>query len=862
MPEHECVNDLLERDELLDALGAALAAGGRMVLVGGEAGAGKTSLVRTFAARAGTPVLQGSCENLATPIPLAPFADIAAAAGGPLAEALDARADPRAVARALLAGMSEPVLVVIEDVHWGDEATLDALRVLGRRIDGSGGLVVATYRDDETVGDHPFRVVLGELASAPGVSRLRVPRLSLDAVRTLAVPYGADGDALHRLTAGNAFYVTEVLASGAGALPETVRDAVLARVASLDPAARLLLDVVSLVPGRAELWLLEAVAPGEAAHLDACLAAGVLREDEDGVAFRHELARLAVESAVPVARRRCLHAALLAALASPPACPPDASRLAHHAEAAGDVAAVLEHATAAARHAAATSAHREAAAQYARALRHARELTDAERAALFEAYALEAQSTGRFAESIEARLEAGRLYAAAGDRLGEARMLSLLTIPYITGGRNEEAEASSRAAIEMLEELPASRELGMAYAAQAYVRMIDRDNADGVVWGRKAVDVAELFDDAELLAFGLNMIGTSHVMAGETELGIDFLQRSLGVAREYSLELRVGAALSMLGSGLGEMYELQRSEEYLREHIAFAEERDIWPHYTRAWLTLVELYRGRWERAGVLAHEVLTQAHDPISRITALIAIGRVRARRGDPGSMEALDEALELSRPGGHLQRLGHVHAARAEALWLVGDRDGAADEARAVYDLALEKRHLWFAGELAYWQRRSDVLDAWPTWIAEPYRLHLAGAFVDAADAWRARGCPYEAARALADAEREELLLDSLSIFEELGAAPAARDVRQRLRALGMPVPRGPRAATRANPAELTPRELDVLRLVSEGKRNAEIAEELVVSRRTVDHHVSAILRKLGVRSRGEATQAAHERGLLEQI
>jgi len=441
-------------------------------------------------------------------------------------------------------------------------------------------------------------------------------------------------------------------------------------------------------------------------------------------------------------------------------------------------------------------------------------------------------------------------------------MLSLLTIPYITGGRNEEAEASSRAAIEMLEELPASRELGMAYAAQAYVRMIDRDNADGVVWGRKAVDVAELFDDAELLAFGLNMIGTSHVMAGETELGIDFLQRSLGVAREYSLELRVGAALSMLGSGLGEMYELQRSEEYLREHIAFAEERDIWPHYTRAWLTLVELYRGRWERAGVLAHEVLTQAHDPISRITALIAIGRVRARRGDPGSMEALDEALELSRPGGHLQRLGHVHAARAEALWLVGDRDGAADEARAVYDLALEKRHLWFAGELAYWQRRSDVLDAWPTWIAEPYRLHLAGAFVDAADAWRARGCPYEAARALADAEREELLLDSLSIFEELGAAPAARDVRQRLRALGMPVPRGPRAATRANPAELTPRELDVLRLVSEGKRNAEIAEELVVSRRTVDHHVSAILRKLGVRSRGEATQAAHERGLLEQI
>ena len=235
---------------------------------------------------------------------------------------------------------------MLEDVHWADQATLDVLRVLGRRIDTTPALALATYRDDEIDRDHPLRVVLGELASAPGVTRLAVPRLSVEAVRALAEPLGADGEAIHRLTHGNAFYVTEILAAPEAALPETVRDAVLARVATLDPAARRLLDVVSVVPARVELRLLELVAPEELEHLDECLGSGVLRADGDGVAFRHELARLAVESdvaAAPPARRP--RGAVLRSLEETG----DLSRLAHHAEEAGDSAAVLEYAPAAAR---------------------------------------------------------------------------------------------------------------------------------------------------------------------------------------------------------------------------------------------------------------------------------------------------------------------------------------------------------------------------------------------------------------------------------------------------------------------------------------------------------------------------------
>jgi DNA-binding CsgD family transcriptional regulator/tetratricopeptide (TPR) repeat protein len=850
------VTALLERDELLARLREAQADGGRLLFVGGEAGVGKTALMRSFAAQADGRVLRGACENLTTPTPLAPFADIAHEIGGALAATVAAHRDPREVALCLLDELDVPSVVVFEDVHWADQATLDALRVLGRRIDASPSLVVATYRDDEIEGAHPLRVVLGELASAPAVGRLSVPRLSLDAVRQLATPHAADGDAIHRLTRGNAFYVTEILAAGGEALPATVRDAVLARVTTGVPAGRGLLEAVAMVPARVELWLLEAVAPEELTHLDACLEAGVLGDDGGAVAFRHELARLAVESGVASHRRRALHAAILRALRPTG----DVSRLAHHAEEAGDIPAVLEFAPEAARRAREAKAHREAAAQYARALRHADALPSAARASLLAAYGQEADVTGQYEASIAARLQAVELYHELGDPLSEGTTLSRLTIPYIRAGRNTEAEAASRRAIQILEGLPAGRELATAYADQAYARMLARDNAAGVAWGEKAVAAAEGLDDPDILSFGLNMVGTSYLMAGETDRGLDFLLRSLRIAQEEGLELRVYLALGMLGSGLGEMYELERAERYLHECIAFAKSHELTSWYPRAWLALVEAYRGRWDEGATRAHALLVQSPDAISRISALVALGRLRARRGDPGAMVALDEALELAQPGGHLQRLGHIHCARAEAAWLAGDPDRTVAEACTAYPLALEKRHLWFAGELVYWQRRGGLVVGAPEWIAPPYRLELGGLHRDAAAAWLARGCPYEAARALAEAGDEKLELEALAEFERLGAVPAATSVRRKLHARGVAVPRGPRPSTRLNPAALTCREIDVLRLVAAGKRNADVAAELVLSQRTVDHHVSAILRKLRVRTRGEAAAAAADLGLLQ--
>ena len=633
----------------------------------------------------------------------------------------------------------------------------------------------------------------------------------------------------------------------------------LARAASLGPAARRLLEVVAAVPARAELWLLEAVAGDDLEALGSCLGAGMLHEDGDAVAFRHELARLAIESGVAPHRRR-------AAEPGDPGCTRLPARGRARRRAArpsrggrGRRARRVLHSKAAGERAGPWAPTGRRPRSSGGRSGTAMDLAPAEHAALLAACAQEAQLTGRYTESIAARAEAISLYRELGDRRAEGDNLSRSSMPFVSVGRNAEAEHASRAAIELLEALPPGRELAAAYAYQAYMRMLNRDNAEGIEWGEKALALAVRFDDVETTAMALNLIGTSYVMAGEIDRGCGYLDRSLDVSRRHGFEARVASAFVMLGSGLGEMYELERAEHWLREHIAFAEEHDLDASYTQSWLAAVAVYRGRWDEGAGRARDVLARAVGAISPMTALIALGRVRARRGDPGALDVLDEALQMALPGGHLQRLGHVRAARAEAAWLAGDRERTLEEARAAYGLALEKRHLWFAGELAYWQWKAGSLEGVPDWIAEPYRLQLGGDAHGAAEAWRARGCPYEAARALAEAEDDEALLAALDVFEGLGAGPAAKLLRQALRERGLTLPRGPRPATQANPAKLTAREVEVLRLVAAGMRNAEVARELVLSPRTVDHHVSAILRKLDVRSRGEAAVAASRIGLL---
>ena len=832
--------DLVERGGYLAALGehlAAAAAGeGRLVVVGGEAGVGKTSLVRRFAhdqaddAR----ILWAACDGLFTPQPLAPLTDLGLPFEGPRQE----------VFAAVLETLTrEPALAVLEDVHWADEATLDLLRYLVRRLDRTRTLLVATYRDDEIGPSHPLRIVLGEVGEA---RRVALRPLTVEGVRTLAAGSDHDPVELHNLTGGNPFFVTEALAAGGAGVPASIRDAVLARVSGLSSEARTVLEAAAIAG--TDPSVLEAVLGGKPGGLDECLAAGVLRADDGRIGFRHELARQVVEDAVEPMRGIELHAKALEALGADA----DSARLAHHADGAGDGAAVLEHAQRAAERASQLGGHREAAEQYARALRFSDGLPPESVAVLLERRAYECYLTERIEDALAAQREALELYRAAGNGLKEGDMLRWMSRLTYMGARIDEAREIAREAVAVLEQFPPGPELGRAYGHMAHLAQIDLDFDSALSWGERAIALGDEFGVQDLLIDTLISVGITEALAG---LGTTRLEQGLELAVEEGTDEAVARAYGALAFAATRRRDWPAAERWLETGIRHTSERDLDSRrlYLLGWRAAASIQQGNWDAAAADAAEVLRHPYAQLNRVWALLALAAVRARIGDPGVWELLDEAAELTR-GEAPQKLAPMSIARAEAAYLDGDLGRALAETGTMPVAALVDR--WIAGSVAVWRRRTGGPAQQTGTIPEPFAFELGGDFRAAAEWWEEHGCAYDAAMALLQSGDEADLRRSHEIFVELGARPAAAIAAQKLRELGVRgVARGPRAATRENPRGLTPREREVLERLGEGLTNAEIAARLVISEKTVGHHVSAILGKLGVHSRYDAAKLALE-------
>lgn len=862
--------ELLERTPYLTKLHGLLrqAADGQgsLVFLGGEAGVGKTTLVR----RVGTELsgnarlLVGACDPLTTPRPLGPLLDIATTVGGALGRLATTSTPRHHLFSAFLVELSREsstTVAVFEDVHWADEATLDLLRYLGRRIGSTRAVLIATYRDDEVGPRHPLQVVLGDLATAGDVCQIALSPLSVDGVRALAGRSSLDPVELHRQTGGNPFFVTEVLAAGSPGIPATVRDAVLARAARLSATAREVLDGAAVIGPPVEPLLLMDVIDATDAAIEECLALGLLTASGATLAFRHELARLAILEAMSLPRRIALHARVLAGLRAAPA--PDLARLAHHAEAAADPEAVLAYAPAAAERAAAMRAHREAAAQYARALRFAQGLPPGRRGELLQARSYECYLTDEISEAIDACQAALDIWRQLGDtvRIGDTyRRLSRL---YWLDGRKEDAERAVRMALVTLEAVPPGPPLAMAYSTLSQLHLLAWEVEEATAWANRAIALAESLGERETLSHALNNAGMGLLGTGD-ERGEALVKRSLHLALDADLEEHAARAFSNLGVSHAVRYGFGQADAVLLEGIAYCAERDLEQQrlYMLAWRAISLLHQGRWAEAAATAGEVVRQPHlSPTSRIMALVALGRVRVRRGDVDAAATLEEAFELAERTGELQRIGPVRIARAEAAWLAGDVDQVIAETRGLLERVVRHNHQWLVGELAYWLWRAGECATAPPGTLEPFALQIAGKWNEASARWRTLGCPYEAAWALADGH-ESALRDAHAQFLRLNAIPAAEIVARRLREMGASgLPRGPRPATRANPAQLTARELEILTLLAEGLSNTEIARRLYLSPRTVAHHVSAVLAKLGVHSRAAAVQEASRRGISSQ-
>src|SRR6266581_5551926 len=630
---------LIERADFLASLqgllGEALGGHGRLVFVGGEAGVGKTTLAAALAdAVAGPAVRRGCCDNVTTAEALGPILD----ALPELAAVVDQEPGVSRLrlfrqVRNTLAGA--PMVLVLEDVHWADEATLDILRFLGRRLAGARLMIVATFRSEEVGGDHPLTVVMGDLAPLPGVVRMQLPALSAAGVRQLLASAGSALDAadVYQRTGGNPFYVTEVLAAGAGPVPATVSDAVLARVSRLSPAARTVVGSASLLGRSAEVGLLTAVSGQPLAAVDECLNRGVMVAGDGAVGFRHDLARLAVERSLPQAQQADVHARALAQLLAWGSA--DHRRLAHHAAGCGDRAAVLRHAPLAAARAARLGAHREAADQFRLALRY-HDMPDRRRATLLEQLSYELYLTDQLENSRDSRLHALEIHELEKDVLSigmSQRWLSRLSWFL---ARNADSERYAAAAVATLESLEPGRELAMAYSNLAQLRMLADDATEAVRWGTKAIELARRLGDREAETHALNNVGTALSHSGDVIEGRVRLTQSLDLALADDRHEHIARAYTNLGSTAVANRLFSSADGQLRSGIAYCTDRDLdsWRLYMGAWLARSLAEQGQYAAAGQCLADPLRHPHiSPVTRVAVLAVAGVLAARRGDATS-------------------------------------------------------------------------------------------------------------------------------------------------------------------------------------------------------------------------------------
>jgi DNA-binding CsgD family transcriptional regulator len=862
---------LLEREEprsrLEEALKAARAGRGRVVSVEGEAGIGKTSLALSFAEahRRDSRVYVGGCEQLATPEPLGPLRDIARDSNGRFSvSATSQLATFEALLRWLTSGR-DPGLLLMEDIHWADDPTLDLFRYLGRRIRAAPILIVATFRNDEAPSQSRLAALWADLPR-DCCERIELQPLSPAAVSVLAEQSGRIARDIFEVTGGNPFHVTEFLATERSTVPHSVRDATLARTSRLSSHARRTLDCASIFPRQIDQEMLRVLADDtHHAGVEECMRGGMLTATGETLAFRHQLARRAVRDAMSPLRRRELHAAALELLKAREHV--RAAEVAHHAQEAGAIEDLVVYSLRAADEADALGAHRESVAHLARALERGAWLSNAERADLLERQAATGEQCGAFEMAMAAIEEAIAARKRAGDIVGLGNALRISARLQWQRGQPELAEQQSQEALEVMRDHQETWQYAMALSGQSQLDMLADRNDQAIPRALEAMARAEALGRSDIYVHAL----TNAIVARcsvDVEAGAPHLLAAITEARQRGEPDLLPRLYSNLVYMLTSDRRYQDLFQYIEEGINVAVTRDNAPGeaYMRGARAIALLDLGRVQDAVAEAEFVIYGPYPRgTMRFNAQIALARARIRMGIPED-GVLDELRSMPTSQRDIMRRAPLAVVDAEALWLGLPRPGALERLRAAFETALRAQgQRWTLADTALWLKILGEPVQIPHEIMSQLRpapqAHIAGEWLEAAKAWSEIGCVYEQAIALSmgDAAAQ---LEAIALFDGLGAAPAASRLRRQMRARGTrAIPRGPIAQTRANPAGLTRRQSQVLALLGEGLSNERIAERLYISPKTTQHHVSAIIAQLGASTRHEAAAAARQRGLLRE-
>jgi DNA-binding CsgD family transcriptional regulator len=865
---------LFEREEasrlLKSAYASACSGKGRLAVIEGEAGIGKTTLIQHLSAEIGdeADIHWGWNDPLSTPRPLGALQDIAATLDMQLGEMISAGAAQDVIFSAVLKTLmrvAAPTILVIEDLHWADQATLDLVRFLGRRISLLRVLVILTIRSGELEHEHAVNKVLGDLPSA-AATRMELPALSIAAVTALAGD-AESGEALYRTTLGNPFFVTELLAEGIasdGHPPASVRDAVWARWSRLPPALQDFLDLFSLLPSGASRAFVAALAGADGERLaEQCLERGLLRHDEKGdLIFRHELARQATLDRLSPLARRAFHSRIAAVLAGLPQAETDTVTMAqrlHHVALSGDAEAVLALAPSIAARAAAMGAHQQAANYLREAINHVALAPPNAAAQLYEDWAHETflANVGAPEETVDAYRVAITLWRSLGriDKVG--LNLCRLARLHWRHGETDRAVGYAEQAVSELERLAPTPELALAYSTRSQFLMLQDRFEDAIAWGRRAIDLSDRLDRLEIRAHALNNVGTALMMTGGPD-GDRLLEESLRISLDNGFHDHASRAYTNYAECRMIERAFEAADGLMTQGIAFCAQHDLdsAAHYLLGRHAQLRMEQGRFHEAETIANGVIQKSGLPrVMHLPALAVLGRVRARLGAPGARDLLQRALEEGLSTGEPQRIIPVRLSLIELAWLRDDPAAAATQIEALSGPEGPVLSTWELGELLVWRRRCGLpVDPSSLSSALPAaRLaELRGDPEAASRIWQDLRQPYEAALSLMQGP-ETLLIRAVSMLDGLGAKPAAALARRRAQQAGLDkaipkTPRGPYASARRHPLGLTASEQKVLSLLIQGLSNKEIALQLSRSSRTIEHQVSSVLSKFNANNRME--------------